>query len=339
VMAGDITFTAVFVKYWTVTFELQGGAYSGNQTLLVQTVDHNANVTALTANPTRLGHNFLGWFTAAVGGTLFDFSMTVTEDITLYARWSSTSGSNNRNNTVVIAPDVPPLASPFMEDHIWYARGFPDGTFNPNAPITRAEISMILWRLIYSETKYLLVSNDFSDVGTGWYAQAISYLAGRNIVTGYPDGMFRPNAPITRAELTAVMSRFFEIYENGSHGFSDVSGSHWAISYINNAVNRNWILGYEDGSFGPDNSTTRAEAVTIINRVLGRIPNPATIRHKLYPFLEKHFGIDRLFYDLTNSHWAYYQIMEAATNHEFVRDEENLEIWEAIYIPWLERVN
>ena len=320
---------------FTVTFDLDGGEYSGDQILLQQIVVYGENAAELTTEPTNAEYNFIGW-TPTLNLT------NVTYDRTFVAKWqresdgnSSGNSNGNRggNNSVIItSPDIPYT---FVGDHIWYVRGFPDGNFRPNWEITRAEMSMILFRLLDSANKYTPVSNNFSDVNTGWYAQAVSYLASLGIVTGYPDGTFRPNAPITRAELTAVMSRFFELNENGTHNFSDISGSHWAIRYINNAVNRGWVIGFEDGSFRPENPTTRAEAVTLINRVLGRIPNPGTIQNTLYPFLYENFGMERLFYDLTNSHWAYYQIMEAATDHEFVRDDENREIWEAVYIPWL----
>ena len=327
----DTVFTAVFVPNTrTVTFELAGGTGTFP---LQQVVDYGLLSTTPDPNPIRTGHNFLGWFTA--DGTQFNFDTPITEDITLYARWQRRSGGNNNvNNNVIIAPEDPPLG-PFISDHIWYVRGFPDGEFKPGRSITRAEISMILFRLLDSANKYTPLSNNFSDVHDGWYAQAISYLASLGIVTGYPDGTFMPNAPITRAELTAVMSRFFELYENGTHSFSDVNNSLWAIDYINNSVNRGWIIGFEDNTFRPNNATTRAEAVTLINRVLDRVPNPKTIQDTLYLFIYEQFGIQRLFSDMTNSHWAYYQIMEAAVEHKFTRDAGNLEIWEDLYIPWL----
>ena len=228
-----------------------------------------------------------------------------------------------------------PLAQ-FTSDHIWYVRGYADGSFRPGNSITRAEMSMILFRLLDSANKYTPMSNNFSDVTTGWYAQAVSYLASRSIVTGYPDGTFRPNAPITRAELTAVMSRFFDLSDGTLHSFTDVNDNHWAVRYIINAVNRGWVIGFEDDTFRPDNSTTRAEAVTMLNRILIRRPNPATIRATLYPHLDYYFNMDALFTDITNSHWAYYDIMEAAVEHLYTLDENGLEIWSEVYIPWLQ---
>jgi len=194
---------------------------------------------------------------------------------------------------------------------------------------------MILFRLIDSEAKDEPQPNRFNDIRvTSWYAQAVNYLASHDIVTGYPDGSFRPNESITRAELTAVMSRFFEIRSNGINTFDDVALTHWAIAYINNAHNRAWVTGYEDGTFRPNNATSRAEAVTLINRVLERTPNQETISH----WVEGLLFTDRetLFNDITGAHWAYYQIMEAAIEHKYDRDDDDRELWTSIYIPWLE---
>ena len=185
---------------------------------------------------------------------------------------------------------------------------------------------MILWRLLISETKHMQQPNSFTDVANNtWYAQAVNYLATRNVLRGYPDGSFRPHQSITRAELTAVMSRFWDIRDNGMSEFTDVASGHWAFRYINNAHNRGWVTGYADGSFRPDNPITRAETVTLINRVLERIPNPVTIRYHLA-------GIT-VFTDITSAHWAFYQIMEAAVEHEFTVDDDGLEQWTSIVWP------
>jgi len=160
------------------------------------------------------------------------------------------------------------------------------------------------------------VACDFPDVHyTVWYAHPINFLAAEGILFGFYDGMFRPNAPITRAELTAVMSRFFAI-ASGTHSFNDIHG-HWAYMYILSAYNHGWITGY-GGSFRPDDPITRAEAVTIINRALGRTPNPETINYHIS---------NTVFPDVTRTHWAYYHIIEAAIKHEYILDDDGLEIW------------
>jgi len=238
---------------------------------------------------------------------------------------SPNPGTGAGGTTTVITDTAPPQV-PFVTDHTAFISGFPDGSIQPNREITRAEVSMILFRMLESNAKHSPQANRFGDVqAAAWYAQAVNYLAGRDILTGFPDGNFRPNAPITRAELTAIMSRFFELRDSGVSAFSDVASTHWAIAYINNANNRGWVTGFQDGTFRPNNATTRAEAVTIMNRVLERTPNPATI--------DDHLNNIQLFNDLTDAHWAFYQIMEAAIEHDFHLDAQGLEIWERVVLP------
>jgi uncharacterized repeat protein (TIGR02543 family) len=333
---------------------LAGGGQAPNcEVDLQQTITHGGNATAL-ANPTRANHNFVGWFltpTAQQGETAFDFTTPITGDITLYARWTlidpgpgpgpGPGGGGDpappaQPPVVIPVPEVP--LAPFIGDHVWYVRGFPDGSFRPGQSITRAEVAMILWRLLDSDAKYAARGNDFTDVSTGWYARAVSYLAFRGILLGYEDGTFRPNNPITRAELTAMMSRFFEMDENGVNIFNDVSATHWALAYIINAHNRGWVEGDGDGSFRPNAPTIRAEAVTIINRVLDRIPNPETINYHLENTLYEMTGERALFNDISSGHWAFFQVMEAAIEHDFDRDAQNREVWSDIRIPWLDIV-
>jgi len=253
----------------------------------------------------------------------------------------SGSGSTGRvpGGHISLAPghvdDTPPLLdvmevilaelaeNPFIAEHIAYISGYPDGSVGPDQPVTRAEIAMMLFRLINSEFKHLPQDTRFSDVdATKWYAQAVNYLASRSILSGYPDGTFRPNNHITRAELATVMSKFFDLDTSGTSHFTDVDSTHWAFIFINNAHNRGWISGYGDGTFRPDNATSRAEAVTLINRVLERIPNPESIDYQLGGIL--------VFSDITPAHWAFYQIMEAALEHEFDIDINGLESWTQI---------
>jgi fimbrial isopeptide formation D2 family protein len=257
-----------------------------------------------------------------------------TETVTVVVPSSRRPSRQPQQPEVIPNPEVPLGA--FVSDHVWYVRGFPDGSFRPGQSITRAEVSIILWRLLDSGAKYAERTNNFSDVDAGWYARAVSYLASRGIVTGYEDGTFRPNAPITRAELTAIISRFFEFIEFGENSFTDVSDNHWALAYINNAYSRVWVNGYEDGTFRPNDATTRAEAVTLLNRVLERTPNPATINEHKEDYVYERLGTTRLFNDITNTHWAYYQIIEAAIAHEFELNAQDLEVWTEISIPWLD---
>ena len=313
----------------------------------------------------REGFVFIGW-TTSDGVELGDPNSAKTtfvmpaHDVTITANWKieekpgggdngdkpggDDNGGNNGGGGGSGGDDgVPPIVkpeppSPFTDDHIWYVRGYPDGGVKPEKSITRAEIAMILFRLIEDEAKYASQSSYYSDVEFGsWYAEAVNYLSNIAIVSGYPDGTFRPNAPISRAELAAVMSRFFEISGVSADAFVDVSSDHWAYNYINNAHNKGWVIGYGDKTYRPDAATSRAEAVTLLNRVLGRKPKAESVKSKLYPFLEENFGMERLFNDIDEIHWSYYQFMEAATTHDFTRDAQDFEDWKEIEIPWLSK--
>jgi len=227
-------------------------------------------------------------------------------------------------------PREPQQATPTLitGQHIRYIHGFEDGTVRAEAALTRAQVAMILFRLLDDNNKYapLLLTGRFSDVDdTTWYSQAVNYLAHIGVFFGYPDGTFRPNVPITRAELAAVMTRFFAESDSITNGFADVSPTHWAAHYVNLAYSRGWILGYPDGSFRPDNAITRAEAITLINRVLEREPNPADINANLAGTV--------IFTDLPHTHWAYYDIMEASIEHDFMIDEHGNEIWTWFNLP------
>jgi uncharacterized repeat protein (TIGR02543 family) len=314
-----------------VTLDVRGGTLAAGTTSPFTVTFDQEYGENLAQAPTRSGFVFIGWFAEGTGGTQVIASTRVatTESHTLHARWQQQNivfdtGGGAPPEIIFRDPEVP--LTPPPETHISYISGFPDGTVRPNNFITRAEVSMILFRLIGSEDRYAQQHNHFSDVqDSAWYAQAVNYLANRGILHGYEDGTFRPNANMSRAELTAVMSRLLEIRTNVINNFTDVNSGHWAYRYINNASSRGWIIGYEDNSFRPDNQITRAETVTVVNRVMDRIPNPSTINYHLAGAL--------IFSDLTQAHWAFYQIMEAAIEHEFHRNEQGSEIWTAIIRP------
>jgi hypothetical protein len=161
----------------------------------------------------------------------------------------------------------------------------------------------MLYRLLDEADKDDPVSASFTDVAAGkWYSQAVAYLAGKDILTGYSDGSFRPDAQITRAEFAAIISRFDESAssEDAAVRFSDVPASHWAFALIDNAVENGWLGGYPDGTFKPQNMITRAEAVTAINRMLNRELSAADIPSDV-----------PVYTDLDAGHWAYTALIEA----------------------------
>jgi len=187
------------------------------------------------------------------------------------------------------------------ENHIKYLNGYEDGTVRPDGSITRAEVAMIFWRLLKSSAKNDAVSNTFADVSDdAWYAQAVTYLASIGIISGYADGSFGPDRAITRAEFAVIASRFDNLVTGVEIPFNDLNNSHWAAEQITSAYMKGWISGYPGGEFKMENSITRAEVVTIVNKMLGRSDTPATTPN---------------YSDLSKSHWAYKDIIEASVEH------------------------
>jgi hypothetical protein len=162
----------------------------------------------------------------------------------------------------------------------------------------------MIFALIYDPNKMDPVAGTFVDVDHGWYAQAINYLTRAGVLLGYGDGTFRPHQIISRAEMTALIARIFELnLVAGTSNFGDVSG-HWASGYISAAYDRNMIQGRPDGSFDPNNAITRAEGVALFERAFGRTPDAWAI--------DAYLGGGLVFYDITPNHWAFYYIMSSA---------------------------
>ena len=205
-------------------------------------------------------------------------------------------------------------------DHFAYVIGYPDGTVHPNGQITRAEVATIFFRLLRDEVRdgAFTTSNSYSDVAYGkWYNNPISTMSALGIITGYPDGTFKPNKPITRAEFAAIAARFDETQSGKSATFSDVIG-HWAAKEIGIAYYNDWIKGYPDGTFKPDQNITRAEAMTMINRVLERKPeSPADLLTNMNKWTD----------NMDTSKWYYLDIQEATNSHGYTRKTFNYELW------------
>lgn len=207
-------------------------------------------------------------------------------------------------------------------DHFNYVIGYPDGTVHPTANITRAEVATIFYRLLTEESRaaYGSETNEYADVNAGdWFNTAISTLSNVGVLKGYPDGNFYPNRNITRAELTAVITRFVE-QVGGTAPFSDVDG-HWAYDNIAMAAAKGWINGYDDGTFRPDREITRAETFAMVNRMLGRRPETKDDLHSdMITFPD----------NMDAAQWYYLDVQEAANNHDFSRKADGLhETWTA----------
>ena len=220
--------------------------------------------------------------------------------INIYGKQSSSGG------TVKTGPQLN------RDDHVAYIMGYPDRTVQPEGEITRAEACTIFFRLLTDSSRdyYFSKTNDYTDVNAGdWFNNAISTLSNAGIVTGYNDGTFRPNQPITRGEMAKIIANFANLSKGGKT-FSDLSG-HWSKTYVELAAGNGWIAGYPDGSFRPDQKITRAETVTMINRVLERVPA------KELRLLSR--SIMLTFPDNNPGDWYYIAIQEASNSHEYQR--------------------
>ena len=205
------------------------------------------------------------------------------------------------------------------DDHFAYVVGYQDGCVHPNALITRAETATIFFRLLKDSVRdgNLLTSNTFADVPNAYWANtAISTMAGLGIVQGYNSTAFDPNASITRAEFAAICARFDTGKSSGTQTFSDIKG-HWAEKYIERAAELGWIKGLEDGTFRPNDCITRAQAMTMINRVLNRIPEDAS---DLLPDMN-------VWPDCNPGDWFYLAVQEATNSHDFKHKAGNYETW------------
>ena len=197
------------------------------------------------------------------------------------------------------------------KDHYSYLIGYSDGTVRPNGRITRAEVATIFFRLLTDDARQRNWSseNNFSDVSADkWYNNAVSTLCHMGVLGGYSDGTFRPNAPITRAEFAKIAVSFSQANGSAVYSyFTDVKTTDWFAPYVTAAKDSSLIEGYSDGSFKPENRITRAEACTIVNRVLGRKPS------------KNHMKIsDRIDWpDCTTADWFYEAIMEATNSHTY----------------------
>ena len=224
--------------------------------------------------------------------------------------------------TVTIPDDVPTGLN--GKDHYAYVVGYPDGMVYPQKNITRAEVATIFFRLLEDETREanMTKSNGYNDMKDGaWYTCAVSTLSKMGIIKGYEDGSFKPDASISRAEFAAIAARFDPDGDTTPATFSDVS-SHWAKDEISIAANHGWIKGYEDGSFKPDQKITRAETMTLVNRVLKRLPETKDDLHKDM----------KTWPDNQNeSAWFYLAVQEATNSHyQNLKKDGTHEKWESM---------
>jgi hypothetical protein len=315
--------------------------------------DYQAGSTVIIPGPGNLSKTsckFLGWALSAAAiaadyvyanGAFAPAHFIITEDTTLYAVWEQTgsSGGGQRVSTPAptpIAPtpqptpvnDVlgakepqPDLLSMFANDHIWYIWGYKDNTIRPEKDITRAEIAMVFFRLLKPELKNFTPNTLFNDVtGQEWHGPAINTLAHHGVFSGFTDGSFRPNQPITRGELATVISRLTQLPATEENPFDDLDPQDWAYGNILSAAKQGWFHGDNSSSFRPKDNLKRAEFVTVVNRIFNRCLMLEDIPGNVYKFD-----------DFSNEHWAYCDFMEAIHTHEYERKEDGIsEMWTEI---------
>lgn len=229
--------------------------------------------------------------------------------------------NNKDNNTDETTPTkVPALLN--GSNHFAYVVGYKDGNVRPQGNITRAETAAIFFRLLKEEVRSENLSkhNDFADVTEdSWYNTAVSTMAGMNILKGRTANSFAPQAPITRAEFAAICARFDSGRAEENSGFTDISG-HWAEKEIERAATLGWVSGYTDGSFHPDAPITRAEAMTLINRVLCRMPETkADLLDSMTKWPDNQPGA-----------WYYLAVQEATNSHTYEQKDSKYETWTAL---------
>ena len=279
-----------------------------------------------TAQP-KSGARFDGWYSA--DGALLSKELTfvptkkdgaVWQGTTYYAHFSA-KRSPSTPSTPAKPDETKPTLAPIPEmlngeDHYAYLLGYEDGTVRPNGSISRAEVATVLFRLLKDDVRMqnLTKDNAYSDVSdTAWYAAAVSTLSKMGVISGYPDGTFRPNAPITRAEFAAMIARFDETAKSADTPFTDISG-HWAENAIGKAYGNGWVEGSSKTVFCPESNLTRAETATLLNRVLHRLPEKESdllANQVVWP-------------DNPETFWGYLAIQEATNSHEYERKADGV---------------
>lgn len=280
---------------YTLTYESNGGTEYDKE------IYSRGKMVGLDKVPVKEGYIFDGWHRDR--NLEEDVSKVImNSNITVYAGW---------------VKEVPEDLN--GDEHFAYIVGYPNGLVLPNNNITRAEVASIFFRLLKEDVRkeYLTSENVFSDVNEGqWYNTAVSTLTSLGIITGRNKDSFRPDDYITRAEFAVISARFDDFDSSIEYDFTDVKG-HWAEKEIYEAAEYGWIKGYEDNTFRPNQSITRAEAMTLINRVLKREPensNDLLEDMKKWP-------------DNTANTWHYIAIQEATNSHTYVKKNEIHEKW------------
>ena len=317
-VTGNATYTAVWTKdsggggggtttRYTLHYESNGGTEYDSERYT-----RNTEVR-LEKVPVREGYTFTGWY-ADKDLTEKISTIKMTSNKTVYAGWEATGVPDWLNGA----------------DHFAYIIGDDEGYVRPLANVTRAETAAIFFRLLKEDVReeYLTDRSGFADVEQGaWYNKAVSTMAALGVVKGYTEDTFAPHEAITRAEFAAICARFDTGTSDGESSFTDISG-HWAESEIRRAAQLGWIQGDPDGRFRPNAPITRAEAMTIINRVLNRLPEE---KEDLLAGMKE-------WPDALPGAWYYLAVQEATNSHAYEGKGEVYERWTALNVnpDWTE---
>lgn len=314
--AADVTVSAEFVATeYSITYELDGGANAeGNPD--TYTVEDAITLSA----PTRAGYTFTGWTwdgQTEPQTTVNLAAGSVTGNLTFTANWKIKlpdvpvidPDDDDDDEPGTVTPDDTGVSDWLdTKNHIQYLSGYGEGKFGPEDNMTRAQAAQMFYNLLLDKDVAITVS--FSDVAeNAWYAEAVNTLASIGIVDGVGGGLYAPERAITRAEFTVIAMRFAHLDTGGENIFSDVSRSDWFYDQVVGSVKYGWINGYADGTFRPNNTITRAEVTTIVNRMLGRSADRE--------YVDANIGSLTQFNDISRAHWAYYEVMEAANAHDY----------------------
>ena len=324
VVNGNKTFVAQYraLNNYTVEFKLGEGSHVSGSPALVQTMqeDHVILSSEVPGVQAPAAATFKGWSPSNPVGH------KVTGNVTFTATFQSTgSGGGGGGGGAIVTPSKPDKPSkptkkpdkpkedlpPVELDQNYklaYLQGYPGQVVRAGGEVTRGEVAAIFSRLLKEKMEEgKTYTSSFKDIESGkWYSNPIAYLESFKIISGYEDGTFKPDKKLTRAEFASVIARFAKLDTTKKTSFSDVSGEHWAKDYIDNAISHDWMGGYPDGTFKPNQPITRAEIVTVINKLINRVPDKAAI--------DADSANETKFKDLQKTYWAYYDVIEASSN-------------------------
>ncbi|MFR7873040.1 S-layer homology domain-containing protein [Peptoniphilus sp. HMSC062D09] len=288
---------------------------SAGSTFVRGTAGANATVTVYDASGIKLGSTTAG--NTGIYNVTLNRALRAGEVITVEAKEAGRVARTTNYTVGGQAVSTEKVSQPA------YIAGFPDGTFKPGKEVTRAEAVRMFVKLVNNGAE--LPKNpttSFKDANNAWYSDEINYAVAKGFIKGYSDGTFKPNQAITRAEFAQMISTFVKNGYPGTGSFKDVKG-HWASDAISALYGNKNIKGYGDGTFKPDQKLTRAEAVTILNSVFGRNTKSNSFANV------SEAGLKR-FSDVSKSHWAYYEILDASNGHNAAKIEgmDQVSIWQ-----------